>query len=133
MRHMQCALQAVVVGCSDGGLYFLDIASGRQQAVVDTAGAIKSPPVVDSWQGWGCVWTASHGKQLLACSSQGEVWSATAQKYVVHLQTFKHASCCIMRCSLEIFICKSEVFTIQILCTCCFAVPFQLCYSTVSQ
>lgn len=67
------ALQAIVVGCADGWLYLLDIESGRQQVVVDTAGAIKSPPVVDSWQGWGCLWMASHGKQLLACSSQGEV------------------------------------------------------------
>lgn len=66
------ALQAVVVGCSDGMLYWLDIASGRQQAVVDTAGFIRSPAVVDSWQGWGCAWMASHGKLLLACSSQGE-------------------------------------------------------------
>lgn len=68
------ALQAVVVGCSDGWLYFLDITSGRQRAVVDTAGAIKSPPVVDSWQGWGCLWMASHGKHLLACSSQGKAF-----------------------------------------------------------
>lgn len=67
-------LQAVVVGCADGRLYFLGVASGQQQAVVDTAGAIKSLPVVDSWQGWGCLWMASHGKQLQACSSQGETF-----------------------------------------------------------
>lgn len=84
MSHetFQCiALQAIVVGCSDGKLYFLEIASGKQQAVVDTAGAIKSPAVVDSWQGWGCLWMASHGKLLTACSSQGEIWSNYIQCY----------------------------------------------------
>ena len=69
-------MQAVVVGCSDGNLYFLDMASGRQLAVVDTGGTIKSPGVVDSWQGWGCLWMASHGKLLLGCSSQGKLMPA---------------------------------------------------------
>lgn len=64
-------MQAVVVGCSDGKLYFLDIVTGRQLAVVDTGGTIKSPPAVDGWQDWGCVWMASHGRRLLACTSQG--------------------------------------------------------------
>ena len=64
-------MQALVVGCSNGGLYFLELCSGIQLAVVDTGGAIKSPPAVDSWQGWGCLWMASHGKQLLATTSQG--------------------------------------------------------------
>ncbi|DBA85609.1 TPA: hypothetical protein ACH3X1_005188 [Trebouxia sp. C0004] len=65
--------QAVVVGCSNGSLYFLAIATGHQLAVVDTGGTIKSPPVVDSWQGWGCLWVASHGRQLVACANAGVV------------------------------------------------------------
>ena len=97
-KTLHCALQAVVVGCSDGRLYFLDIASGRQQALVDTAGAIKSPPMVDSWQGWGCLWMASHGKLLLACSSRGEVWSGTFQKHVVHLQTLSIYHAAVLGC-----------------------------------
>ena len=64
-------MQAVVVGCSNGSLYFLATATGHQLAVVDTGGTIKSPPSVDSWQGWGCLWVASHGRQLLACTSEG--------------------------------------------------------------
>lgn len=62
-------MQAVVVGCSNGSLYFLGIATGHQLAVVDTGGTIKSPPTVDSWQ--GCLWVASHGRQLLACTNEG--------------------------------------------------------------
>lgn len=70
-------MQAVVVGCNDGKLYFLDIVTGRQLAAVDTGGTIKSPPAVDSWQDWGCVWMASHGRRLLACTSQGTVLSCS--------------------------------------------------------
>ncbi len=64
-------MQAIIVGCSNGSLYFLDLATGQQLAVLDTGGTIKSPPVVDSWQGWGYLWVASHGRQLLACTSEG--------------------------------------------------------------
>ncbi|KAL0042895.1 hypothetical protein WJX79_002928 [Trebouxia sp. C0005] len=65
--------QAVVVGCRNGSLHFLGIATGHQLAVVDTGGTIKSPPIVDSWQGWGCLWVSSHGRQLFACTSEGVV------------------------------------------------------------
>lgn len=66
-------LQAVVVGSSNGWLYFLDVSTGRKLAGVDTGGAIKSGAVVDPWQqrGLGCLWLASYGKQLLACASTG--------------------------------------------------------------
>jgi len=64
-------MQAVVVGCSNDSLYFLAIATRHQLAVVDTGGTIRSPPVVDSWQGWGCLWVASHGRQLLAFTNEG--------------------------------------------------------------
>lgn len=67
-------MQAVAVGSNDGYLYLLDIVTGEQLAAVDTGGAIKGAPTVDPWQhqGLGLVWLASHGKQLLGCTSAGK-------------------------------------------------------------
>mmetsp|Transcript_24036 Transcript_24036/g.66775 ORF Transcript_24036/g.66775 Transcript_24036/m.66775 type:complete len:707 (-) Transcript_24036:1535-3655(-) len=55
-------LSWAVVGCGDSCLYFLELATGKIGGSWAADGELRSPPVVDSWDGH--VWVTSHGCRL---------------------------------------------------------------------
>ncbi|CAD7702687.1 unnamed protein product [Ostreobium quekettii] len=62
-------MQSVAVACRVGTIYFLRLVDGIVLGQVNVGGEIRSPPLVDPWEGY--IWVGTHGRDVVAAMSPG--------------------------------------------------------------